>query len=46
MFNKYEVYTTTESIYCYKGTSVLKNKLGITDGDALREAESAVTTVR
>lgn len=46
MFNKYEVYTTTESIYCYKGTSVLKNKLGITNEAALREAESAVTTVR
>lgn len=46
MFNKYEVYTTTESIYCYKGSNVLRNKLNITDSETLKEAEEAITTVK
>lgn len=46
MFNKYEVYTTTESIYCYKGTNVLKNKLNIRNFEKLKEAEDAITTVK
>jgi len=39
-FDKYELYTEGDSIYCYKGTGVLKNKLGIKNGNTLREAES------
>jgi cell filamentation protein len=39
-FDKYELYTEGDSIYCYKGTRVLKNKLGIRDFATLRQAES------
>lgn len=46
MFNKYEVYTTTASIYCYKDSNVLKNKAGIRDGDTLRAMENEIVAVK
>ena len=35
-----------DNYYCYPDTHVLKNKLGITDGDALNEAERKITSLR
>jgi cell filamentation protein len=32
--------------YCYPGTDVLKNKLGIKDGDALTTAEREITSLK
>ena len=39
-FDKYELYTEGDSVYCYKGTCVLKNKFGIKNIDLLRQAET------
>lgn len=39
-FDKYDSYSSGGSIYCYPGTNVLKNKLGITDPKVFKEAES------
>ena len=41
-FDKYELYTEGESIYCYNGTSVLKNKFGIKDPEEFSEAEAEI----
>jgi cell filamentation protein len=38
-------YEGSES-YCYPGTDVLKNKLGIKDGDALTMAEREITSLK
>ncbi len=46
MFSKYEVYTTVQSIYCYKDSDVLKNKLGIRDREKLKRAEEEFTAVK
>lgn len=46
MFSKYDVYTTTESVYCYPGTNILRNKLGIKDAVLLRRAEEEITAVK
>lgn len=46
MFSKYDVYVTVQSMYCYPDTSVLKNKLHITDGKLLKEAEEEITAVK
>lgn len=46
MFSKYEVYTTTQSLYCYPGTNVLKNKLNIKDLELLKKAEEEITAVK
>ncbi|MGN1097394.1 MAG: Fic/DOC family protein [Clostridia bacterium] len=46
MFSKYEVYTTVQSIYCYKDVNILKNKLHIKDPDILRSAEEEITLVK
>lgn len=46
MFSKYDVYTTTQSIYCYKDTNVLKNKLNIRDQKLLKKAEEEITAIR
>lgn len=45
-FNKYELYTSVESKYCYKETSILKNKLGTKDFDKLKEAEIELSFLR
>ena len=46
MFGKYDVYTTVESIYCYRGTKVLRNKLGIKDEQTLKDAENEIVSVK
>ena len=44
-FGKYELYTTTGSLYCYKGTDVLINRFGLRDGKLLKQLEADVTSV-
>ena len=46
MFSKYDVYTTTQSIYCYPGSNVLKNKLNIRDNKLLKTAEEEITLIK
>lgn len=46
MFSKYDVYTTTQSIYCYPDMNVLKNKLNIKDNDVLKTAEEEITLIK
>ncbi len=45
-FSKYDIYATAESIYCYKGTNVLRNRFGTRNSQELREAENDITAVR
>lgn len=45
-FGKYDVYAVAGSIYCYRNTSVLKNKFGIKDPVQLKELEADTTAVR
>ena len=35
-FSRYDVYTVTGSIYCYRDTNVLRNRLAIRDNQQLR----------
>ena len=46
MFLKYDVYTTTQSIYCYPDSNVLKNKLNIRDNKLLKTAEEEITLIK
>ncbi len=46
MFSKYDVYTTTQSIYCYPDSNVLKNKLNIRDNMLLKTAEKEITLIK
>ena len=46
MFSKYDVYTTTQSIYCYPDSNVLKNKLHIKDNKLLKTAEEEITLIK
>lgn len=46
MFSKYDVYTTVQSIYCYRDSNVLKNKLNIRDAAELKRAEEEFTAVK
>ncbi len=46
MFSKYDVYTTTQSIYCYPDSNVLKNKLNIKDNTVLKTAEEEITLIK
>ena len=41
-----DIYETKNSIYCYKGTNILINKLGIKDLPTLLEYESKITAVK
>lgn len=45
-FDKYELYTEGDSIYCYPGTYVLKNKLGLKDYPQLKKAETELVSAR
>lgn len=45
-FSRYDVYTVTGSIYCYRDTNVLRNRLGIKDNQQLRIVEADITAVR
>lgn len=44
-FDKYELYTEGDSVYCYPSTTVLKNKLNIRNQNALWQAESDIAFV-
>ncbi|MBP3580217.1 MAG: Fic family protein [Clostridia bacterium] len=46
MFSKYDVYTTTQSIYCYPDSNILKNKLNIRDSKLLKTAEEEITLIK
>jgi len=46
MFNKYDVYTTFGSKYCYKDSNVLRNKLNIKDYELLKQAETDIVSVK
>ncbi len=46
MFSKYDVYTTTQSIYCYPDSNVLKNKLNIRENELLKTAEEEITLIK
>lgn len=46
MFSKYDVYTTTQSIYCYPDSNVLKNKLNIRESKLLKTAEEEITLIK
>ena len=46
MFSRYEVYTTIQSIYCYQGSNVLRNKLNIRDYEELKQAEEEFSAVK
>ena len=46
MFSKYDVYTTTQSIYCYPDSNVLKNKLNIRENKLLKTAEEEITSIK
>lgn len=45
-FGRYDVYTVTGSIYCYRDTNVLKNRFGLKDNQQLRLVEADITAVR
>lgn len=46
MFSKYEVYSTVQSMYCYKDTNVLKNKFGIKDSKTLKCIEEEIVSAK
>lgn len=45
-FGRYDVYTVTGSIYCYRDTNVLKNRFGLRDGRKLKELEADISAIR
>ena len=46
MPDSYEYSYEWDSLYCYENSTVLRNKLGITDGDELQTAEREIAAVR
>lgn len=45
-FGKYDVYAASGSMYCYTGTNVLRNRLGIRNAYDLKRIEADITTIR
>lgn len=45
-FGRYDVYSFTDSLYCYRGTNVLRNRFGLRDGEALRALEADLSLLR
>lgn len=45
-FGKYDVYAVAGSIYCYRGTNVLKNRFGLRDAGTLKKLEADISSVR
>lgn len=45
-FGKYDVYTVSGSIYCYRDTNVLKNRFGLRDGEKLKKVEADLSVIR
>lgn len=46
MFSKYDVYSNVQSMYCYRDTNVLKNKLNLRDLNALKQYEEEIVSIR
>ena len=46
MSDAYEYSYDWDISYCYENSNVLRNKLGITDAEALRIAEREISSVR
>lgn len=46
MFNKYEVYTESGSVYCYKDSKILRNKFNIRNFDGLKRVETDITIIK
>ena len=44
--SKSELYETRDSIYCYKGSNVLINKLNIHDNKILKQAEEKIVATK
>ncbi|MCM1438159.1 MAG: Fic family protein [Roseburia sp.] len=42
-FDKYDLYVEGDSQYCYAGSYVLKNKLGIRDAETFKRAEAEIS---
>lgn len=45
-FGKYDVYAVAGSMYCYRDTSVLKNRFGLRDMETLKKLEADISAVR
>lgn len=45
-FGRYDIYTTAGSIYCYKDSRVLKNRLGLRDSTELKALEANLFAIR
>ena len=45
-FGKYDVYAVAGSIYCYRDSNVLKNRVGLRDGTKLRAVEADISLLR
>ena len=45
-FSRYDVYTVTDSICCYRDINILRTRLGIRDNQQLRTVEADITAVR
>ena len=45
-FGKYDVYATTGSIYCYRDSNVLKNRLGVHNQTKLKTIEANLSIIR
>lgn len=45
-FGKYDTYSVSGSIYCYKDSCVLKNRFGLRDAQKLRDLESDISAIR
>lgn len=46
MFSKYDVYSNVQSMYCYRDTDVLKNKLKLRDLNALKQYEEEIVSIK
>lgn len=45
-FGRYDVYAVAGSLYCYRGTDVLKNRFGLRDMETLKHLEADLSAVR
>ena len=45
-FGKYDIQAEAQSVYCYAGTSVLKNRFGIRNAEILKQLEADLSAVR
>lgn len=45
-FSRYDVYAVAGSPYCYKDTTILKNRFGLRDAKRLKEIETDLSSIR